>query len=90
MSLTPLVITYGAYQGGMSTPANQSSFGAAVAAGAAAMASTGSFGPFAQRLGIGVAPAAAITQTMMNLSNLQNAQNPGDALAASTKRVRVN
>ena len=29
---------YGAYQGGLSTPANQASFGAAVAAGAAAPA----------------------------------------------------
>ncbi len=74
---------YGAYQGGMSTPANQASFGAAVSAGAAAAASTGRFGAFAQGLGIGVAPAAAMTQAMMNLNNLQNAQNPGDALAAS-------
>jgi len=74
---------YGAYQGGMSMPANQASFGAAVAAGAAAMASTGSFGAFAQGLGIGVAPAAAVTQTMMNLNSLQNAQNSGEALAAS-------
>ena len=74
---------YGAYQGGLSTPANQASFGAAVAAGAAAMASTGSFGAFAQGLGIGVAPATAVTQTVMNLNALQNAQSPGDALAAS-------
>ena len=74
---------YGAYQGGLSSPANQASFGAAVAAGAAAVASRGYWGPFAQGLGIGVAPAAAVAQTAMNVSALQNAQTPAAALAAS-------
>ncbi len=74
---------YGAYQGGMSTPTNQASFGAAVASGAAVMASTGRFGAFAQGLGPGVAPAAAVTQAAMNLAALQNAQTPAAALAAA-------
>ncbi|HND28261.1 MAG TPA: hypothetical protein PKV87_11430 [Pseudomonadales bacterium] len=74
---------YGAYQGGMSTPTNQASFGAAVASGAAVMASTGRFGAFAQGLGLGVAPAAAVTQAAMNLAALQNAQTPAAALAAA-------
>lgn len=78
---------YGAYQGGLSTPSNQASFGAAVAAAASTVASTGRFGAFAQGLGIGVAPAAAVTQAAMNLAALQNAQTPGDALACLSRHI---
>lgn len=75
---------YGAYQGGLSSPANQASFGAAVAAGAATIASSGRWGPFSQGLGIGVAPAASATQLGLNIGNLMNPQaSAADKVAAS-------
>jgi len=74
---------YGAYQGGLVSPSAQASFGAAVAAAAAAIASTGRLGGFPQGLGIGIAPAASMTQLAMNINSLQNAATPADGLAAS-------
>ena len=74
---------YGAYQGGLGTPSNQASFGAAVAAAAATLAASANGAPFLIGLGIGIAPAASVTQLVLNIANLQNAQNPADAMAAA-------
>jgi hypothetical protein len=75
---------YGAYQGGLGSPSNQASFGAAVAAGAATIASNGRWGPFPQGLGIGVAPAASVTQLGINIGNLKNPNaTPAEKVAAS-------
>jgi len=75
---------YGAYQGGLGSPSSQASFGAAVAAGAATIASNGRWGPFPQGLGIGVAPAASVTQLGINIGNLKNPNaTPAEKVAAS-------
>jgi hypothetical protein len=86
---------YGASQGdgGLSSSANQASFGAAVAAGAATLASVisspGTNGspaklPFLNGLATGVAPVASATQLALNISNLLKPDaTPADALAAS-------
>jgi hypothetical protein len=75
---------YGAYQGGLGSPSNQASIGAAVAAGVATIASSGRWGPFPQGLGIGVAPATSGTQLSINIGNLQNPNaTPAEKVAAS-------
>jgi len=74
---------YGAHQKGLSTSANVASFGAAVAAGAAVIASTGFFGAFVRGIGIGTAPAAAVTQATMSLVSLKTAESSADRFAAS-------
>lgn len=52
---------YGAHQGGLSSPANQAAFGAAVASAATAVASRSPLS-FVKGAGIGASPAAAATQ----------------------------
>ena len=74
---------FGAYQGGLSTPANQASFGAATAAAVAAGLSTGRAGPFLQGLGTGIAPAAGAVAVGLNIGALQNATTPAQTLSAS-------
>ena len=74
---------YGAHQKGLSTSANVASFGAAVAAGAAVIASTGFFGAFVRGIGIGTAPAAAVTQATMSLVSLKTAESSAERFAAS-------
>jgi hypothetical protein len=84
---------YGAYKGGLSSPANQASFGAAVAAGASAWASAisspGINGgpaklPFLNGLATGIAPAASAAQLGLNVRNLMNPQaTAAEKLAAS-------
>lgn len=75
---------YGAYQGGLSSPSNQASFGAAVAAAASTLASNARGAPFLNGLGIGVAPAASATQLGINIGNLQNPNaTPAEKVAAS-------
>lgn len=80
---------YGASQGtgGLSSPANQASFGAAVAAGASAWASAISSPtqfPFLNGLSTSIAPAASAAQLAINISNLQNPNaTPAEALSAS-------
>lgn len=75
---------YGAYQGGLSSPANQASFGAAVAAAASTLASNARGAPFLNGLGIGVAPTASAAQLGLNVGNLMNPQaTAAEKLAAS-------
>ncbi|MFN3716746.1 MAG: hypothetical protein ACK4R8_08495 [Thiobacillus sp.] len=86
---------YGATQsqGGLGSPANQASFGAAVAAGAAtwasAISSPGTNGspaklPFLNGLATGIAPAASAAQLGLNVGNLMNPQaTSAEKLAAS-------
>ena len=75
---------YGAYQGGLSSPANQASFGAAVAAATSTLASNARGAPFLNGLGIGAAPAASAAQLGLNVGNLMNPQaTAAEKLAAS-------
>lgn len=75
---------YGAYQGGLSSPANQALFGAAVAAATSTLASNARGAPFLNGLGIGAAPAASAAQLGLNVGNLMNPQaTAAEKLAAS-------
>ena len=75
---------YGAYQGGLSYPANQALFGAAVAAATSTLASNARGAPFLNGLGIGAAPAASAAQLGLNVGNLMNPQaTAAEKLAAS-------